>query len=188
MAAAVPGARLLLGRADRLDSQTGSLALPPLLLYVGCILWTIGYDTIYALQDIEDDALIGVKSTARLFGRRARLLVGLFYAATVVLWGAAALLVGAGRLFLVGMPVVAAMLGWQVLTLRCRANPASALVRFRANHWVGLALTLALLLEWRDCRRRGRSPAAGSARLVLLEVARRSGRSNVHGIVAGCAV
>ena len=77
-------------------SQTGSLGLPPLLLYVGCILWTIGYDTIYALQDVEDDALIGVKSTARLFGGRAQRSSALFYAATVVLWVVAALLAGGG--------------------------------------------------------------------------------------------
>lgn len=127
-------------------SQTGSLALPPLLLYVGGILWTIGYDTIYALQDIEDDALVGVKSTARLFGRRARLLVALFYAATVVLWVAAGLLVGAGWPFLLGMLAVIGILGWQVRTLEPR-NPANALVRFRANHWVGLAFTLSILLD-----------------------------------------
>lgn len=127
-------------------SQTGSLALPPLLLYVGGILWTIGYDTIYALQDVEDDALIGVRSTARLFGRRARLLVALFYAAAVVLWVAAALLAGAGWPFLVGMLVVIGILGWQVRTLQPK-EPANALVRFRANHWVGLAFTLALLLD-----------------------------------------
>ena len=127
-------------------SQTGSLALPPLLLYVGGILWTIGYDTIYALQDVEDDALIGVRSTARLFGRRARLLVALFYAATVVLWVAAGLLVGAGWPFLLGMLVVIGILGWQIRTLQPN-EPANALVRFRANHWVGLAFTLALLLD-----------------------------------------
>ena len=128
------------------SSQTGSLALPPLLLYVGGILWTIGYDTIYALQDIEDDALVGVKSTARLFGRRARLLVALFYVATLVLWVAAGLLVGAGWPFLLGMLVVVGILGWQIRTLEPH-NPANALVRFRANHWVGLAFTAALLLD-----------------------------------------
>lgn len=127
-------------------SQTGSLALPPLLLYVGGILWTIGYDTIYALQDIEDDALVGVKSTARLFGRRARLLVALFYAATVGFWVVAGLMVGAGWPFLCGMLVVVGLFGWQVRTLEPR-DPANALVRFRANHWVGLALTAALLLD-----------------------------------------
>ncbi|RZA23944.1 MAG: 4-hydroxybenzoate octaprenyltransferase, partial [Lysobacteraceae bacterium] len=80
-------------------SQTGSLALPPLLLYAGSILWTIGYDTIYALQDIEDDALIGVKSTARLFGARVRPIVAFFYAATLALWLSAGLAAGGGFIF-----------------------------------------------------------------------------------------
>lgn len=128
-------------------SQMGSLALPPVLLYVGTILWTIGYDTIYALQDIEDDAVIGVKSTARLFGRRARLIVALFYAATVALWVAAALLAGAGWLFLAAMLVVVGMFGWQIRTLQPN-DPANALARFRSNYWVGLAFTLALLVDW----------------------------------------
>jgi 4-hydroxybenzoate polyprenyltransferase len=60
------------------SSQTGSFAMPALLLYFGTILWVIGYDTIYALQDVEDDALIGVKSTALLFGSRARVIVSGF--------------------------------------------------------------------------------------------------------------
>jgi 4-hydroxybenzoate polyprenyltransferase len=117
------------------------------VLYAGAILWTIGYDTIYALQDVEDDALIGVKSTARLFGRRARMLVGVFYAATVVIWGVAGALVGAGAVFTLGLVVVALMLGWQVWSLDPR-DTRSALTRFRSNHWVGLALTLALIAEW----------------------------------------
>ena len=127
-------------------SQTAAISLPPLLLYLGCILWVIGYDTIYALQDVEDDALIGVRSTARLFGRRARAMVALFYAAAVVVWIAAALLVGAGIVFGVVMLAAIAILTWQVLTLDGR-DPDNALVRFKANHWVGVAFTLALLVE-----------------------------------------
>ncbi|MDB5542450.1 MAG: 4-hydroxybenzoate polyprenyltransferase [Devosia sp.] len=128
-------------------SQTSALSLPPVLLYLGTILWTIGYDTIYALQDVEDDALIGVRSTARLFGRRARLFVALFYAGTVALWVAAALMVGAGWPFLAGMLVVIGVFGWQIRTLQPK-EPANALVRFKANHWVGLAFTLAMLADW----------------------------------------
>ena len=122
-------------------SQTGTLGLPPLLLYVGCILWTIGYDTIYALQDIEDDALIGVKSTARLFGRRARLLVALFYAGAVVLWLVAAC---AGRRRGLAVPRWHAGGRRRFSAGRCvtldAKEPGNALVRFKANHWVGLAL------------------------------------------------
>ena len=127
-------------------SQTGSLGLAPILLYLGCIVWTIGYDTIYALQDIEDDALIGVKSTARLFGDRARPIVGGFYAATIALWLAAGWAAGATLVFVLLMIVPAAILAWQVLTLKVR-NGSDALVKFKANHWVGLAFSLVLLGE-----------------------------------------
>jgi 4-hydroxybenzoate polyprenyltransferase len=127
-------------------SQTEAISIIPLLLYLGCILWTIGYDTIYAMQDIEDDALIGVKSTARLFGRRTRLLVGLFYAGAVVLWAAAAYMAGAGWMFGAILLAAVALLAWQVVTLDGR-EPGNPLIRFRANHWVGLAVTAALLAE-----------------------------------------
>ena len=129
-------------------SQTASLSLPPLLLYAGCILWVIGYDTIYALQDIEDDALIGVKSTARLFGDRAREIVALFYAGAVLLWLVAGWLAGGAILYTVGLACVAAILGWQVITLDKEA-PGNTLARFQSNRWVGVGLTLALLADWR---------------------------------------
>jgi 4-hydroxybenzoate polyprenyltransferase len=128
-------------------SQTAAISLAPILLYAGCVLWTIGYDTIYAMQDMEDDAIIGVKSTARLFGTRAKPLVALFYAATVVLWVAAALLVGAGLMFAVILLGAVALLAWQVATLDAD-EPGNALVRFRSNHWVGLLVTAALVAEW----------------------------------------
>ena len=127
-------------------AQTGALGLAPVLLYAGSILWVIGYDTIYAMQDIEDDALIGVRSTARLFGRRTRLMVALFYAGAVALWAAAAFLAGAGALFVLVLAAAIAGLAWQVITLDGNAA-GNALVRFKSNHWVGLAFTLALLAE-----------------------------------------
>jgi 4-hydroxybenzoate polyprenyltransferase len=128
-------------------SQTEALSLPPILLYLGCILWTIGYDTIYALQDVEDDALIGVKSTARLFGRRTKALVALFYAATIIVWAVAAGIAGAGLVFGIGLVIAAALLAWQVLSLDSR-QPGNVLIRFKSNHWVGVVLTAALLAEW----------------------------------------
>ena len=128
-------------------SQTGSLDLPPLVLYLGCILWVIGYDTIYALQDVEDDALIGVKSTARLFGTRAREIVALFYGGAVALWGIACLLVGAGPVLWGGLLLVIGGLGWQIVTLD-PGKPANGLARFKANHWIGLVLTAALIADW----------------------------------------
>jgi 4-hydroxybenzoate polyprenyltransferase len=128
-------------------AQTEALSAGPVLLYVGCILWTIGYDTIYALQDVEDDALIGVRSTARLFGRRTRAFVAMFYAAAVGIWAVAATLAGAGAVFAAGLLLAAAVLAWQVASLDSR-EAGNALLRFKSNHWVGLVVTAALLLEW----------------------------------------
>ena len=130
------------------SSEVGQLFLPPLLLYAGAILWTIGYDTIYALQDIEDDALIGVKSTARLFGKNARLIIALFYVAAFSLWMWAGMEAGAGTIFQAAMLLPAILLLWQVGTLKFN-DPANALTRFKANHFVGLALTAAFWLEFR---------------------------------------
>lgn len=130
------------------SSEVGQLFLPPLLLYAGAILWTIGYDTIYALQDIEDDALIGVKSTARLFGKNARLIIALFYLAGFSLWMWAGMAAGAGTIFQTAMLLPAILLLWQVGTLKFN-DPGNALVRFKANHFVGLALTLAFWVEFR---------------------------------------
>lgn len=127
-------------------SQTGSLGIAPILLYLGCILWTIGYDTFYAMQDIEDDALIGVKSTARLFGDKARPIIGVLYAAALLCWLAAGWLAGASFIFVLLMVVPAAILAWQVLTLRA-GDGRDGLAKFKANHWVGLAFTLVLLAE-----------------------------------------
>lgn len=129
------------------SSAAGSLEAPALMLYFGGILWTIGYDTIYALQDVEDDALVGVKSTARLFGRRTRLIVGLFYLATLFAWGEALVLAGAGWIGFSGLVVAAGLFAWQVKTLHA-AEPGNALIRFRSNHWVGFALSLTLLFDW----------------------------------------
>lgn len=129
------------------SSQTGGMALPAVLLYLGCILWVIAYDTIYALQDIEDDALIGVKSTARLFGVHVKPIVGGFYAGAYVLWMAAVVLAGGGIVFAVLSLAAAGLLAWQVMTLDTGV-PDNPLVRFKNNHYVGLALTLALLAEW----------------------------------------
>jgi 4-hydroxybenzoate polyprenyltransferase len=127
-------------------SQVPSIGPISIMLYLGCIVWTIGYDTIYAMQDIEDDALIGVKSTARLFGSRARPIIALFYAAAVVCWLIAGFLAGAGIVFLLLMLAPAGVLAWQVLRLR-QHDGQDALAKFKANHWVGVAFTVALLAE-----------------------------------------
>ncbi|ODT76670.1 MAG: 4-hydroxybenzoate polyprenyltransferase [Pelagibacterium sp. SCN 64-44] len=128
-------------------SQTGGLALPPLLLYAGTILWVIGYDTLYALQDIEDDALIGVKSTARLFGANTRPIVAGFYALAYILWLAAATMVGAGIVFALISLIAAGILAWQVQTVDAE-KPGNPWLRFWSNRYVGIVLTLAFLADW----------------------------------------
>jgi 4-hydroxybenzoate polyprenyltransferase len=127
-------------------SQVGSLSWPPLILYLGCIFWVIGYDTIYALQDVEDDTLAGIKSTARLFGSNVKTAVALFYVAAVACWLVAAALRGDASIFVLTLIVPGGLLAWQIVSLE-PGNPKSALRMFKANNWVGLTLTGALLLQ-----------------------------------------
>ena len=127
-------------------SETDSLSVAPLLLYLGSILWVIGYDTIYALQDTEDDALIGIKSTALLFGDKVKPLVALFYTGALACWLIAGTMVGGGRIFVPLLVIPALLFGWQLLTLK-PADPDNAKARFKINGWVGFALTAAFLLE-----------------------------------------
>jgi 4-hydroxybenzoate polyprenyltransferase len=129
------------------SSQMGGVSLAPILLYTGTILWVIGYDTLYALQDVEDDALIGVKSTARLFGDQARPIVAFFYAGAFMLWMVAAIWVGGGIIFASLSMIAAGLLAWQVWTIDPDA-PGNAKQRFVSNHYVGIAISLALLAEW----------------------------------------
>ena len=132
---------ILVGSAQ----ATGSLGWPTLVIYLAGICWTLGYDTIYALQDREDDALIGVRSTALLFGDAVPVWVTGFYLATLVLLLVGGLAAGKGILFVLGLSPVAWLLLRQVAGLRS-ATPAECLRRFRANRDVGLAVFAALLL------------------------------------------
>ncbi|ATY33785.1 4-hydroxybenzoate octaprenyltransferase [Sphingomonas psychrotolerans] len=116
-----------------------SARLPGLLLYVGCIFWVIGYDTIYALQDVEDDALVGVRSSARRLGSRVRGGVAGFYAAALAFWGAAIWQLRPDPLALAALLPMALHLGWQVATL-VPADGANALHRFRSNRNAGLLM------------------------------------------------
>jgi len=120
-------------------------ALPAVLLYAGGVFWTLGYDTIYALQDIEDDAMVGVKSSARRLGAQARRGVGAFYGLAVILALAAGFAAGLGPLFYALLFAYAAHLAWQVRGLRLD-NPALALTLFRSNRETGLILLAAIVL------------------------------------------
>ena len=124
----------------------GELGWPAYLLYAGSIAWVIGYDTIYAHQDRDDDSLIGIKSTALLFGERTPVMLTTFYAVAVVLIGAAGLMAGGGVIFVLGVIAFAAHLTWQVLRIDID-NPAYCLVLFKSNRDAGLILFAAMLLE-----------------------------------------
>jgi 4-hydroxybenzoate polyprenyltransferase len=123
---------------------TGDLGLPALALYAGGIAWTLHYDTIYAHQDKEDDALIGVKSTALKFGSRTRpWLVG-FSIAAVTLFALALTLGGLGWPAMLGVAGAAVHLGWQLVTVDLD-DPADCLAKFRSNRWIGWILLLGLI-------------------------------------------
>jgi 4-hydroxybenzoate polyprenyltransferase len=124
----------------------GSLSLPPLLLYAGSIAWVIGYDTIYAHQDREDDALIGIKSTALLFGARTKPMLALFYGLAVMLLAAAGLTAGGGVVFVLGLCAFAAHLAWQIVRLDI-SDPDNCLAVFKSDRDAGLILFAALLLD-----------------------------------------
>jgi 4-hydroxybenzoate polyprenyltransferase len=133
---------------DRLD-------LPAFLLYAGAISWVIGYDTIYAHQDREDDALIGIKSTALLFNERTKPMLAVFYALTVILIALAGWSAGAGLIFALGLAAFAAHLAWQIARLKID-DPGVCLAVFKSNRDAGLILFAALTLQ-----------AAISARVVI---------------------
>lgn len=126
------------------------LDAPALLLYAGTLFWVVGYDTIYAVQDIEDDALAGIRSSARFFGTRIRRAVGLCYALSAALIAAAALTAGGRGLALAGVALFAGHLAWQVRRLEPE-DGAGALTLFRANRDAGLMLFAGLTAEalWR---------------------------------------
>ena len=117
-----------------------------LLLYAGSIAWVIGYDTIYAHQDAEDDALIGIKSTALLFGARTRPALALFYALSVVLIGASLWSAAAGSAAWTGLAGFAAHLAWQVVRL-ATGDPALCLRIFKSNREAGLLLFAGLVVD-----------------------------------------
>jgi 4-hydroxybenzoate polyprenyltransferase len=124
----------------------GRLDAPALVLYAGSIAWVIGYDTIYAHQDKEDDLLIGIKSTALLFGANTRPMLASFYGVAVALIGLAGVMAGGRSIFLIGLAAFAAHLVWQVKRLNID-DPAHCLKIFKSNRDAGLILFAAMLLQ-----------------------------------------
>jgi 4-hydroxybenzoate polyprenyltransferase len=128
------------------SAVTGSLALPAILLYCGSVLWTIGYDTIYAHQDKEDDLMVGLKSTAIRFGESTMTWVGGLYAGAVALWLAAGFLAGTHLIYFTAIVLASLQMAWQVMTLDI-ADPQNCLRRFRSNRDVGMVIFLGLVAD-----------------------------------------
>ncbi len=114
-------------------------------LWLAGVFWTLGYDTVYALQDVEDDAMVGVKSSARRLGRSVRLGVGLFYAAALAFAALAGTFASLGPVFYLGLLAFGAHLAWQVYRLRLD-DAALALKLFRSNREAGMILLAAILM------------------------------------------
>ncbi|MDG5488914.1 4-hydroxybenzoate octaprenyltransferase [Sphingomonas sp. BGYR3] len=123
----------------------GEVNAAGILLYLGSIAWVIGYDTLYAVQDVEDDALAGIRSSARALGPRVRAGVAVCYALALAAWGGAIWQVFANPLAIAALLPAALHLIWQVATLD-RADPMSALVRFRSNRNCGALIFMAMLV------------------------------------------
>ena len=134
-------------------ATTNTVDWPALLMYGGCICWVIGYDTIYAHQDIEDDALVGVKSTARLFADRTKPALAILYGAAVVLWFAAIATLHGGLLDLtpsfavqaITVLVVVAHMSWQLQQLKL-GDPALCLRLFKSNSILGWIFFVGLMI------------------------------------------
>jgi 4-hydroxybenzoate polyprenyltransferase len=111
-------------------------------VYAGCICWVIGYDTIYALQDREDDAMVGIRSSALAMGARVKAGIAGFYAAAAVLWGLGVWVYRPDPIALLALLPVAGHLAWQVATLDAD-DPMNPLARFRSNRWTGALMAAA---------------------------------------------
>ena len=135
-------------------SQEQGVPLEAIALYAGCICWTIGYDTIYALQDREDDALVGVRSTARLFADKWRTWTSVFYVLALALWTSAAAVAGSGLIVAIALSLIGIALVWPMLQSVDDTSPETALAAFKRNALIGAAVLLAFSLEpiWRSMR------------------------------------
>ncbi|HEY7992500.1 MAG TPA: 4-hydroxybenzoate octaprenyltransferase [Stellaceae bacterium] len=125
-------------------AATGTLGAPAWLLYAGGIAWTLGYDTIYAHQDKEDDALIGVKSSALALGTRTRPFLFVFYVAAIALWLAAGIAAHLAWPFYLGLGLAAAQLSWQAAAVDT-ARPDDCLAKFRSNRWAAWLILVGII-------------------------------------------
>lgn len=127
-------------------AQFGALSWAAIWLYAGCVTWTIGYDTIYAHQDREDDSLIGIGSTALLFGSAIRAWLGLFYGLTSIFLAVAFSLSGVGPVAWIGFVAATVMLGWQIMVLNIHQS-AACLRLFKFNSFIGAVIFTTLFIS-----------------------------------------
>ena len=125
-------------------AATGGLSAAPIVLYAGGICWTLGYDTIYAHQDSDDDALAGIKSSARWLGDRTRRFLFLTYLLATTFIGLAGALVGLGPVFYLALAAALAHLMWQAWRVDTD-DPADCLAKFRSNKWFGWIVFIAII-------------------------------------------
>lgn len=124
----------------------GFMSLEMMLIYLGMASWTLGYDTIYGFQDMEDDALIGVKSSSLRLRKYPRRLTLLMYIVTVGCWYASGHMLEFGVGYDIGLFAITVLLMWQALTLNIH-DVSNCLVRFKINQWVGIILWCAVLMK-----------------------------------------
>jgi len=122
----------------------GALTITPFLLYIGCIFWTIGYDTIYAHQDKEDDALVGVRSTARLFGEKTKFALVILYSLMLIFFAAAFYTAGASWIAYIGLVAAAIHLARQIIVIDID-NGDQCLALFKSNTIVGWIIFAGLI-------------------------------------------
>jgi 4-hydroxybenzoate polyprenyltransferase len=128
-------------------SLENTLSLIPLMFYAGAILWTLGYDTIYGFQDIQDDLMVGVKSSSIAVAQKPRIFLSVVYGGTLFLWGYAGALAKLHWIYWVFWIFIYLLLFWQVLTLRID-NPLNCLKRFESNIYIGLLLYLGIVFSY----------------------------------------
>lgn len=128
------------------SAATGTLNAAPLFIYLGCIFWTLGYDTIYAHQDKDDDALIGVKSTARRLGEKTKPMLVVFYGMTIALFAVSGAVSNFGLIYFLALAAPACHFIWQVRALRIN-DSAQCLMLFKSNRNAGFLLLAPMLLE-----------------------------------------
>ncbi len=122
----------------------GDLALAPVIMYLGCVFWTLGYDTVYAHQDREDDALVGVKSTALALGEKTSMALIVFYSIFIFALLMAGRLANLGNFYYIGIILAAVQLGWQIKRVDIH-NPEVCLKVFRSNISFGWIVFFSLL-------------------------------------------